>query len=156
VLIDFTVRSSDKTGTSPLNLARNVQATYTDVNGGAATLKPAPTNASNDPVDGVFRIVGSTVPANSNNVNGNSGSTILVPVDMEGGGGGDFIDNNSEDPALTSNPTPFPLVSVVSGATANGDVGSMDQATAANNVDFADFAMQSMVQVISLWPTTAR
>src|SRR5262249_18525536 len=58
VLLDFTVLAGVPAGTtSPLNLAQNVSTTNTDVNGGAATLNPAPTNAPNDPVDGTFSIV---------------------------------------------------------------------------------------------------
>jgi hypothetical protein len=72
VLIDFLVLAGDAPGTSsPLNISQNVSSTFTDVNGGAATLNPSPTNAPDDPgVDGVFSIVA-----------GNSGGTGALPPD---------------------------------------------------------------------------
>jgi hypothetical protein len=61
VLIDFTIASTAKPGTTtPLNLAKKVGTETTDLNGGNATLSPAPTNFSNDSTDGKITIVFST------------------------------------------------------------------------------------------------
>ncbi len=58
VLIDFTILGGDAPGRAPLNLAHDAGGGLTEVNGSAATLNTAPTNATNDPnVDGTITIV---------------------------------------------------------------------------------------------------
>jgi hypothetical protein len=87
--VDFTVKSGTAAGPSPINL----QAQFTDPTGlitqptdvldnnlNPLTLTPAPTNASNDAVDGIFT-VGSTKPATTTTLSAApSPSTYGQPV----------------------------------------------------------------------------
>src|SRR5262249_40904988 len=58
--LDFTAAAAARPGQrSPLDPARNVGGTCTQLNGGGLTLDPAPTNAAGDRVDGWLTITSS-------------------------------------------------------------------------------------------------
>jgi endonuclease/exonuclease/phosphatase family metal-dependent hydrolase len=85
VLMDVTILTGVQPGTTPLNLAANADGGFSDVNGGAATVNPAPTNAGNDPnVDGVLTITGNAKPPPRNFVPATSVALPTVPFNPAG------------------------------------------------------------------------
>jgi hypothetical protein len=123
LLFDITVLAGAQSGSTPvttsLNLAHDANGGLTDVNGGAATLSPAPTNNPGDTnVDGTLTILptsGSLAFQNPVVPIGNPtpGSTITVPVIMTVGTGG--FAYNSDDLGIRFDPTVVNVVSVSSG-----------------------------------------
>jgi hypothetical protein len=123
--VDFTVKSGAAAGPSPINLqdqffdSSGIFIQPTDVldnNLNALTLTPAPTNASNDPVDGIFT-VGSTKPATTTTLSAAPnqsvyGQPVTFTAQVNGAGG-----------------TPTGTVTFLDGATALG-TGTLSGGTA--------------------------
>jgi len=128
VLFDITIAGGASTGTTtPLNLGESDGNTTTQFDGSTSAVNPTPTNGPTDPVDGTLSIVPPnakiSVPANTT---ASAGSTFTVAVSMTANTPFTY---NSDGVTLAFDPTKLQVISVVSGATANGGYGSVNQST---------------------------
>lgn len=117
-LVDFdiTFKNGVVPSTSVIKLAANIGIHFTDVNGGAATLTPPPDNtAYNAKTDDQVNIVNPSAtlafPASSS---GGSGRQITVPINLTGGAGG--FTYNSDNLAISFDPTKLSVASVAAGS----------------------------------------
>jgi len=62
ILMDFTAKAGAASGASPVDLKQTLNGTATALNEGELTLMPAPTNSSNDSVDGLVTILDIDLP----------------------------------------------------------------------------------------------
>jgi hypothetical protein len=90
VLMDITILSGTPTGPSVLNVAQNVGSTNTDVNGGTATLTPAPTNATSVAISTATEAGTTVTVTTSSPHNYTAGQTVAVTGVSVGGYNGTF------------------------------------------------------------------
>ncbi|WP_254511828.1 SdrD B-like domain-containing protein [Anatilimnocola floriformis] len=62
VKLQATVRAGATTGASAINIAANSRSRQTQLNEGGLTLIPAPTDASNDAIDGLLTVISAAAP----------------------------------------------------------------------------------------------
>jgi hypothetical protein len=87
IFITFMVKGTAQIGSStPLNLAAQVGNTVTNLNGGALTLTPAPTNSGNDAgVDGTLNVVAQSAKEFLPNTTVTAGSTFVEQLSVTAG-----------------------------------------------------------------------